>query len=163
MYGVRCLGDDEAIIAANAFLGRLGEKLFKDVRGMKRYHRLVNGMMADAASMSGHVFSWLTKAHDSATGPGLTDADSVRESLPGNLSTAYEKLAHKIWSVFPTPDDIRSSQSMQRCTYFQACIKETLRNSPAVARCPYRPVEKGDTIIVDGHDSSRVLRRYKHL
>ncbi|GLA39469.1 hypothetical protein AnigIFM63309_006808 [Aspergillus niger] len=165
MYDVRCLGDDEAIIAANVFLGRLGEKLFKDVRGMKRYHRLVNGMMADAASMSGHVFSWLTKAHDSATGPGLTDADvysesamlaSVRESLPGNLSTTYEKLAHNVWSVFPTPDDIRSSQLMQQCTYFQACIKETLRNSPAVARCPYRPVEKGDTIIVDGHDSSRV-------
>ncbi|KAI2940728.1 hypothetical protein CBS63078_309 [Aspergillus niger] len=64
-----------------AFLGRLGEKLFKDVRGMKRYHRLVNGMMADAASMSGHVFSWLTKAHDSATGPGLTDADVYFESV----------------------------------------------------------------------------------
>ncbi|GKZ68771.1 hypothetical protein AnigIFM50267_003516 [Aspergillus niger] len=131
--------------------------------------------MADAASMSGHVFSWLTKALDSATGPGLTDADVVysesamlavvcaRISLPGNLPTAYEKLAHQIWSVFPTPDDIRSSQLMQQCTYFQACIKETLRNSPAVARCPYCPVEKGDTFIVDGHDSSRVSRRYKHL
>ncbi|GLA12971.1 hypothetical protein AnigIFM62618_009487 [Aspergillus niger] len=142
----------------DVFLGRLGEKLFKDVRGMKRYHRLVNGMMADAASMSGHVFSWLTKAHDSATGPGFVfhSRQSVRESLPGNLSTTYEKLAHNVWSVFPTPDDIRSSQLMQQCTYFQACIKETLRNSPAVARCPYRPVEKGDTIIVDGHDSSRV-------
>ncbi|KAL3261577.1 hypothetical protein ABHI18_003663 [Aspergillus niger] len=100
--------------------------------------------------------------HDGGRGEFVFHSrQSVRESLPGNLSTAYEKLAHKIWSVFPTPDDIRSSQSMQRCTYFQACIKETLRNSPAMARCPYRPVEKGDTIIVDGHNSTRVLRRYK--
>ncbi|RDH36547.1 cytochrome P450 [Aspergillus welwitschiae] len=119
------------------FLGRLGEKLFKDVRGMKRYHRLVNGMMADAASMSGHVFS-----------PGLTDADVYSESAMLAVGSYFTpKLAHNVWSVLPTPDDIRSSQLMQQCTYFQACIKETLRNSPAVARCPYRPVEKGDTII----------------
>ncbi|PWY91941.1 cytochrome P450 [Aspergillus sclerotioniger CBS 115572] len=158
--------------APYVFLGRLDKKLFKDeVRGMKRYHRLVNSMMADAASMSGHVLSRLTSARDSVTGPSFTDADVYSEAamlaVAGSDSTSVSlcaslfylatyphvcaKLAQEIRSVFPTADDIRSGPLMQQCTYLQACIKETLRISPAVAGCPYRRVEKGDTLIVDGN------------
>ncbi|XRM42529.1 hypothetical protein ABZX51_005744 [Aspergillus tubingensis] len=35
---------------------------------------------------------------------------------------------------------------MQQCTYNQACNKEKIRVSPAVARYPYRRVEEDDTI-----------------
>ncbi|PWY78303.1 cytochrome P450 [Aspergillus heteromorphus CBS 117.55] len=154
------------------FLGRLDKKLFKEeVRGMKRYHRLVNNMMTDAASMSGHVLSRLTSARDSVTGQGLSDVDVYSEAamlaVAGSDSTsvslcaslfylatcphAYTQLAHEIRNTFPSPDAIRTGPLLQQCSYLQACIKETLRISPAVAGCPYRRVEKGDTLIVDGN------------
>ncbi|RAH74454.1 cytochrome P450 [Aspergillus aculeatinus CBS 121060] len=163
--------------APYVFLGRLDRKLFPDeMHGMKRYHRLVNTMMADAASMSGHVFSRLTNARDNkvsaGTGPAFSDADVYSEAamlaVAGSDSTsvslcanlfylatyphAYARLAQEIRTTFPTLDSIRTGPLLlQQCPYLHACIKETLRISPAVAGCPYRRVEKGDTIVVDGH------------
>ncbi|RAH42269.1 cytochrome P450 [Aspergillus brunneoviolaceus CBS 621.78] len=163
--------------APYVFLGRLDRKLFPDeMHGMKRYHRLVNTMMADAASLSGHVFSRLTNARDNkvsaGTGPAFSDADVYSEAamlaVAGSDSTsvslcanlfylatyphAYARLAQEIRTTFPTLDSIRTGPLLlQQCPYLHACIKETLRISPAVAGCPYRRVEKGDTIVVDGH------------
>ena len=64
---------------------------------------------------------------------------------------AYDRLCEEIRSHFPTSESVHLGAILSSCTYFRACIDETLRMSPSIGTALVRTVLPGGTTIDGEH------------
>ncbi|KAL4902121.1 hypothetical protein BDW74DRAFT_169636 [Aspergillus multicolor] len=159
------------------YLGRVDKQLFPAaVRGSRGFLHFINRVLGDfdAGNLSSHVrpFTRFTEAKDKNGQPLLTAKQISHECAMfmtaaqdttsitlraiifylSRYTHAYAKLVQEIRTTFRPGEAITADSKLESCVYLQACIKETMRISPAVpATAMYRHVNPGGQTVDGDH------------